>query len=283
MLDALLDARLRATRSCRNSDNLGAVLDPRILAWFAARGDPVPDGGRRPHRGRPQGRAPRPPRATAGSSSCARSPRRRTRTRRPSRTSSATASSTRTTSGSTCARCARRCAERDGVLGLPMIVNRKTVDPGDPASPRRSSSSRRRWARRSASFEGARALRVPRGRFAPVKTTDDLLGAALGRLRARPTTRASRSRRSATAARRSSTLDSAHFKLLRRLRGALPRRAAVARRGASASWSTATSRSARGVVVPRRASRSTTTATGGWRSRTARSSGASETRRLPRP
>ena len=33
-------------------------------------------------------------------------------------------------------------------------------------------------------FEGAQALRVPRARFAPVKTTDDLLVAALGRLRA---------------------------------------------------------------------------------------------------
>ena len=41
--------------------------------------------------------------------------------------------------------------ERDGVLGLPIIVNRKTVDPSDSDSTGRSSSSRRRWAPRSAS------------------------------------------------------------------------------------------------------------------------------------
>ena len=39
-----------------NSDNLGAVLDPRILSWVAHEELPVRDGGRRAHRGRPQGR-----------------------------------------------------------------------------------------------------------------------------------------------------------------------------------------------------------------------------------
>ena len=40
--------------------------------------------------------------------------------------------------------------ERDGVLGLPMIRNEKTVDPSDKSSPP-STSWRRRWARRSRS------------------------------------------------------------------------------------------------------------------------------------
>ena len=61
-----------------------------------------------------------------------------------------------------------------GVLWLPMIVNRKTVDPADPRH-RRSSSSRPRWARPSRPFDGAQALRVSRRRFAPVKTSNDLL------------------------------------------------------------------------------------------------------------
>ena len=44
-----------------NSDNLGAVLEPRILAWHARERDPVPDGGHRAHGGRPQGRPPGSP------------------------------------------------------------------------------------------------------------------------------------------------------------------------------------------------------------------------------
>ena len=65
--------------------------------------------------------------------------------------------------------------ERDGVLGLPMIVNRKTVDPGDPASPDVLQIETAMGAAIGV-FDGARALRVPRERFAPVKTTNDLLG-----------------------------------------------------------------------------------------------------------
>ncbi|MEY2536106.1 MAG: UTP--glucose-phosphate uridylyltransferase, partial [bacterium] len=64
--------------------------------------------------------------------------------------------------------------ERDGVLGLPMIVNRKTVDPSDPSSPAAIQLETAMGAAIDV-FEGARALRVPRSRFAPVKTTNDLL------------------------------------------------------------------------------------------------------------
>ncbi len=63
---------------------------------------------------------------------------------------------------------------RDGVLELPMIVNRKTVDPADGASPAVIQLETAMGAAIDA-FDGARALRVPRSRFAPVKTTDDLL------------------------------------------------------------------------------------------------------------
>jgi UTP--glucose-1-phosphate uridylyltransferase len=65
-------------------------------------------------------------------------------------------------------------AAHDYVLGLPMIVNPKTVDPRDPDSmPIYQLETAMGSA--IAVFEGARAVRVPRARFAPVKTTDDLL------------------------------------------------------------------------------------------------------------
>jgi UTP--glucose-1-phosphate uridylyltransferase len=64
--------------------------------------------------------------------------------------------------------------ERGGVLELPLIVNRKTVDPRDPSSPAVLQLESAMGAAIEI-FPGARVLRVPRTRFAPVKTTDDLL------------------------------------------------------------------------------------------------------------
>src|SRR3954453_12410993 len=64
--------------------------------------------------------------------------------------------------------------ERDGVLGLPMIVNRKTVDPSAKSSPDVVQLETAMGAAIDV-FDGARAIRVPRRRFAPVKTTSDLL------------------------------------------------------------------------------------------------------------
>lgn len=61
-----------------------------------------------------------------------------------------------------------------GALPLPMIKNKKTVDPRDPKSP---AVFQLEIAMGSAieCFEGALAVEVPRSRFAPVKTTADLL------------------------------------------------------------------------------------------------------------
>jgi UTP--glucose-1-phosphate uridylyltransferase len=63
---------------------------------------------------------------------------------------------------------------REGVLGLPMIVNRKTVDPSDSSSPAVIQLETAMGAAIDV-FDGAAAVRVPRSRFAPVKTTNDLL------------------------------------------------------------------------------------------------------------
>ncbi|HUB76525.1 MAG TPA: UTP--glucose-1-phosphate uridylyltransferase [Solirubrobacteraceae bacterium] len=61
-----------------------------------------------------------------------------------------------------------------GVLELPLIVNPKTVDPRDPSSPRVIQLESAMGAA-IGSFKAARLLCVPRTRFVPVKTTDDLL------------------------------------------------------------------------------------------------------------
>ncbi len=62
----------------------------------------------------------------------------------------------------------------EGVLPLPTIVNRKTVDPRDPTSPAVLQLETAMGAAISL-FERSGAVRVPRSRFSPVKTTNDLL------------------------------------------------------------------------------------------------------------
>ena len=63
---------------------------------------------------------------------------------------------------------------RDGILGLPLIKNRKHVVPDDKTTPTVIQIETAMGAAISA-FPGARILDVPRTRFAPVKTTSDLL------------------------------------------------------------------------------------------------------------
>jgi UTP--glucose-1-phosphate uridylyltransferase len=65
-------------------------------------------------------------------------------------------------------------AQDPGGPALPLIVNRKTVDPSDASS---TPVVQLETAMGAAigSIDGARAVQVPRHRFAPVKTTDDLL------------------------------------------------------------------------------------------------------------
>ena len=113
-------------------------------------------------------------------------------------------------------------------MGLPMIVNEKTVDPATSRR-RRSTSSRPRWARRSACSRARGAMRVPRSRFVPVKKTSDLLV-----LRSDAYVLGDGARIELAEGRAAAPLvelDDDHFKLLRRLRRALPGGRAVARRG----------------------------------------------------
>jgi UTP--glucose-1-phosphate uridylyltransferase len=64
--------------------------------------------------------------------------------------------------------------EKKGLLGLPMIRNRKPLDPRDPESPPVYQLETAMGAAISV-FDAAGAIRVPRTRFTPVKNTNDFL------------------------------------------------------------------------------------------------------------
>lgn len=63
---------------------------------------------------------------------------------------------------------------RGAVLGLPLIYNVKTVDPADSSSPKVIQLETAMGAAIEV-FPGATAIAVPRARFQPVKTTNELL------------------------------------------------------------------------------------------------------------
>lgn len=68
----------------------------------------------------------------------------------------------------------QKVIEREGMVKLPMILNPKTLDPRDDGSPAVYQVETAMGAAISL-FEGASAVVVPRTRFCPVKTTNDLL------------------------------------------------------------------------------------------------------------
>jgi UDP-N-acetylglucosamine pyrophosphorylase len=63
----------------------------------------------------------------------------------------------------------------NGLLPLPLIRNEKTVDPRDKAKPKVFQLETAMGAAIEC-FDGAAAIQVPRNRFSPVKSTADLLG-----------------------------------------------------------------------------------------------------------
>lgn len=64
--------------------------------------------------------------------------------------------------------------EHGDILDLPLIRNEKPIDPSEPSSPR-VYQLETAMGSAIALFEGAQALRVPRARFVPVKRNSDLL------------------------------------------------------------------------------------------------------------
>ncbi len=154
-----------------NADNLGAVLDPRILAWIAAEEIPfLMEVAERTPADRKGGHL-------AGRADGSLVLREVAQTAPADLEAFQDIARHRFFNTNTIwldLEVLAAVLERDGMVDLPMIVNRKTVDPADPASPAVIQLETAMGAAISA-FEGARALCVPRTRFLPVKTTDDLL------------------------------------------------------------------------------------------------------------
>jgi UTP--glucose-1-phosphate uridylyltransferase len=172
MLEKLLGAGYRYA-FMSNSDNLGAVLEPRILGWMASEGHPwVSEVVDRTEADRKGGHIAR--RKEDGNLVL------RETAQVPEDDQESFEDTDRWCYFNAnnlwvdLARLQEVLTERDGVLGLPMIVNRKTVDPSDSSSPEVIQIETAMGAAIGV-FEDARAVRVPRTRFAPVKTTNDLL------------------------------------------------------------------------------------------------------------
>jgi UTP--glucose-1-phosphate uridylyltransferase len=173
MLAALLEQGYRYA-FVANVDNLGAVLDPRILGWMAREGFPfLMEVADRTAADRKGGHLAR--RVSDGGLVL------REIAQTPDADVDAFQDISRHRYFNTnnlwldLRALDERLRAGGGVLALPMIVNRKTVDPRDGDSTPVVQLETAMGAAIGV-FEGAQALRVPRRRFAPVKTTNDLLG-----------------------------------------------------------------------------------------------------------
>ncbi len=170
MLDAMLAAGYRYA-FVANADNLGAVLDPAILCWIAAERAPfVIEVADRTAADRKGGHLARRADGTLLLREIAQT---------PEDDLDAFADTERHRFFNTNSiwfdlQALSAALAGDGVIDLPMIVNRKTLDPSDPTSTAVVQLESAIGAA-IAAIPGARAIRVGRARFVPVKTTDDLL------------------------------------------------------------------------------------------------------------
>lgn len=172
LLDRLIERGYRYV-FVSNSDNLGAVPDPRVAGWFAGSGAPFAiEAVRRTPSDRKGGHFAR--RTTSG-----RIVLRETAQTLPEDLD-ALADLDRHKFCSTnnlwfdLAAMKAALDERDGVLGLPLIRNVKTLDPGDSSTPEVIQIETAMGAAVEV-FEGTQLIEVGRDRFVPVKTTNDLL------------------------------------------------------------------------------------------------------------
>jgi len=156
-----------------NSDNLGAVPDPRVAGWFAGSGAPFAlEAVRRTASDRKGGHLAR--RRTDGRLVL----RETAQTLPEDQAALADLERHRFTSTNNLwfdlAAMQEALDSRDGILGLPLIRNVKHVDPSDPSTPEVIQIETAMGAAIEV-FEGAQAIEVERHRFVPVKTTNDLL------------------------------------------------------------------------------------------------------------
>jgi UTP--glucose-1-phosphate uridylyltransferase len=172
LLDRLIDAGFTQA-FVSNSDNLGAVADPRVAGWFASSGAPfaieatrrTPNDRKGGHfaRRKSDGRivlretAQTPPEDLESLGDLERHPY------------------TSTNNLWFDLRAMRDTLNaRQGVLGLPLIRNTKNLDPGNSKTPEVIQIETAMGAAIEV-FEDSRTIAVGRDRFVPVKTTDDLL------------------------------------------------------------------------------------------------------------
>ncbi|MFD0808277.1 UTP--glucose-1-phosphate uridylyltransferase [Nocardioides caeni] len=172
LLDLLIEQGYRYA-FVSNSDNLGAVPAPRVAGWFAASGAPFAiEAVRRTASDRKGGHFAR--RKADGRIVL----RETAQTAKEDLAALADLDRHRFTSTNNLwfdlHAMKQKLDERDGILGLPLIRNEKTVDPADPASPKVVQVETAMGAAIEV-FEGARLIEVGRDRFIPVKTTNDLL------------------------------------------------------------------------------------------------------------
>jgi UTP--glucose-1-phosphate uridylyltransferase len=172
LLQKLIDAGYRQA-FVSNSDNLGAVPDARVAEWFAQSGAPFAIEAVR-----------RTPSDRKGGHFATRKSDGRIVLRETAQTldedKEALADLSRHKYASTnnlwfnLAAMRDELDRREGILGLAMIKNTKTVDPADPDSPEVIQIETAMGAAIEV-FEGAQLIEVFRDRFIPVKTTNDLL------------------------------------------------------------------------------------------------------------
>ena len=172
VLDSLIERGFRYA-SVSNSDNLGASPDPAMMGWFAASGAPY---------------AAEVCRRTEADVKGGHLVVRRSDRRLVLRETAQTSAEDRDAAGDISRHryfhtnslwfdllaLRTTLATRNGVLGLPLIRNTKTVDPTDASSTEVIQIETAMGAAIEV-FDGAQAIEVDRSRFLPVKTTNDLL------------------------------------------------------------------------------------------------------------
>ncbi|HET9826965.1 MAG TPA: UTP--glucose-1-phosphate uridylyltransferase [Nocardioidaceae bacterium] len=172
LLDRLIEAGYRRA-FVSNSDNLGATPDPRVAEWFARSGAPFAIEAVR-----------RTPSDRKGGHFARRTSDGRLVLRETAQTldedKEALADLSRHRFASTnnlwvdLEALRDELERRNGILGLALIKNTKTVDPSDPGSPEVIQIESAMGAAIEV-FDGAQLVEVERSRFIPVKTTNDLL------------------------------------------------------------------------------------------------------------
>jgi len=172
LLETMIDAGFERV-FVANSDNLGAIPDARVAGWFASSGAPFAiEAVRRTPSDRKGGHFAR--RREDGRIVL----RETAQTLPEDQEALADLERHRFTSTNNLwfdlVAMRDELERRDGVLGLSMIRNVKTVDPGNSDSPEVVQIETAMGAAIEV-FEGARTIEVGRDRFVPTKTTNDLL------------------------------------------------------------------------------------------------------------